>query len=543
MPILVRNLVLGLDESEDALVPAAARRLRVPVDAIRSYAIVRRSLDARKKDIRFSYHLEVALDEPRDKERARLRRLKSANAAWIEPESAAQPQAGTHIMRERPIIIGFGPAGMFAALRLAQHGYDPIVLERGRDVRRRHRDVLQRYFRDRDFDPTSNLLFGEGGAGTYSDGKVYTRVNDPLCRTVLETFYHHGAYPGILIETRPHIGSDKLPTICMRIRRKIESLGGEIRFESLVDDIRLSDGSLTAIHVRSAAGDSDAQWIDCGPVILAAGHSARDTIRMLARRGLQIDPKPFQIGVRIEHPQAQVDQWQYGALAGHGRLAPAEYHLVAKGAGGEHGNMFSFCMCPGGMILPTNESADLIATNGASLAQRSSPFGNSGLVITIDPAAMGLTAAQALAYQERWERQAFAATGDSYRLPCQRACDYLRQRPSEGELETSYPLGGKWTDIRTIIPQAVAEALDRGLPMLDRKLAGFAGPSGIITGPETRASGAVRVLRDYETRQAPAAAGLYPTGEGAGYAGGILSAAVDGIRTADAIIRHYTARR
>ncbi|MHC4698289.1 MAG: NAD(P)/FAD-dependent oxidoreductase [Planctomycetota bacterium] len=542
MPILVRNLPLGLDESEEALVPAAARRLRVGVEAIRSYAIVRRSLDARRADIHFSYHLEVALDEPPDKERMRLRRLKSANVAWIEPEPTPQPQPGSHPLRERPIVIGFGPAGMFAALRLAQQGYNPIVLERGREVQRRHRDVLQRYFRERDFDPTSNLLFGEGGAGTYSDGKVYTRVNDPLCREVLETLYQHGADPNILIDTRPHIGSDKLPTVCMRIRRKIESLGGEIRFENTVDDIRLSDGELTAIHVRNTGDGPAEEWMTCGPVIVAVGLSARDTVRMLAKRGVRVDPKPFQIGVRIEHPQAMVNEWQYGTLAGHGRLAPAEYHLVAKGAGGQYGNMFSFCMCPGGMILPTNESAGLIATNGASQARRSSPFANSGLVITLDPAAMGLSALEGSAFLERWERQAFASTGNSYRLPCQRACDYLHRRPSDGAIETSYPLGGGWTDIRTIIPESVAEALDRALPMLDRRFPGFAGASGLITGPETRASAPVRIVRDPATRQAPGLADLYPTGEGAGYAGGIVSSAVDGIRTADAIIQHYTPR-
>ncbi|MFQ5590033.1 MAG: NAD(P)/FAD-dependent oxidoreductase [Phycisphaerae bacterium] len=539
MPILVRNIPLGLDESEEALVPAVARRLSVPVEAIRSYAIVRRSLDARRKDIHFSYHLEVALDEPLQKEQQRLRRLPSASVAWIENAHQMEPSPGNHSMPERPIIIGFGPAGMFAALRLAEHGYNPIVLERGRDVRRRHRDVLQRYFRQREFDPESNVLFGEGGAGTYSDGKVYTRVNDPLCRTVLETLYHHGADPNILVDARPHIGSDKLPTICSRIRRKIESLGGEIRFESLVDDIRVTDGALTAIHVRSRQEASCTGWMGCGPVVLAVGHSARDTIRMLVTRGVRVEPKPFQIGVRIEHPQEMVDSWQYGTLAGHGRLSPAEYWLVAKGAGGDHGNMFSFCMCPGGRILPTNHAPGLIATNGASLARRSHPFANSGLVITLNPNAIGLSPQQALDYQERWEKQAYAVTGESYRVPCQRANDYLVRRASEGDIATSYPLGGCWTEIRSIIPTSVAEALDRGLPALDRKFPGFAGRAALITGPETRASSPIRLLRNTETREAVDVADLYPTGEGAGYAGGIISAAVDGIRTADAIITRY----
>jgi len=539
MPILVRNVPLALDEPEESLICGVSRRLRVPVDAIRSYAIVRRAIDARMKEIHFSYHIEIALAEPPEAERARLRRLGSVDAVWIEPRAAAEPQPGRHALAQRPIVVGFGPAGMFAALRLAKFGYKPVVLERGREVRRRHRDVMQRYYRDRDFDPNSNLLFGEGGAGTYSDGKVYSRVHDPLCRVVLETMYQHGADPEVLIDARPHIGSDRLPTICARIRRRIESWGGEIRFENVVDDVRCEDEVLTAIRVSKTGGDAGGEWQACGPVVLAIGHSARDTIRLLAARGVRIEPKPFQIGVRIEHPQEIVDRWQYGACAGHGLLSPAEYHLVAKGVAGEHGNMFSFCMCPGGMILPTNESAGLIATNGASKAQRSSPFANSGLVITVDPAVMGMSALDALAYQEQWERLAFGVTKGTYRVPCQRANDFLRGAPSNGALRTSFPLGGQWAEIREVIPGAVAAALERGLPMLDRKFPGYTGGDAVITGPETRASAPFRLVRGPTTREAAGIAGLYPVGEGAGYAGGIVSAAVDGIRTADVIIEYY----
>lgn len=557
MPILVRNVRLGLDEPEEVLKEGAARRLRVPVSAIRMYSVVRRSLDACKKDdIHFSYQMELDLHESHMAQRARLKRLRTKNAVWLAPQPAEVPECGTHDLARRPVIIGFGPAGMFAALRLAQFGYKPIVFERGRDVRRRHRDVMQRFYRQGKFDPSSNLLFGEGGAGTYSDGKLYTRINDPLCRLVLEIFYQHGGDPDILVDARPHIGSDRLPTVCMRIRKKIEALGGEIRFECRIEDLRVSDERLDAVFVLNTGSQggvghrfqTGSTWLPVGPTILAVGHSARDTIRMLHRRGVRIDPKPFQIGIRIEHPQAMIDLWQYGAAAGHQRLAPAEYHLVAGKAAGARGDVFSFCMCPGGIILPTNESPGLVATNGASRARRDSRFGNSGLVITIDPTELGRqeepnVALAGLAYLERWERLAFEAAGGAYRIPAQRASDFLRGRRSNGRLETSYPLGGAWTDISALIPESVAKALRRALPMLDNRYPGFAGDEGVITAPETRASAPIRIVRDPKTRQAVQTANLYPVGEGAGYAGGIVSAAVDGIKTAHAIIRYYAPPR
>jgi len=555
MPFLVRNIRLGLDDSEDAVVDALAARLGVSPEAIRTYAVVRRSVDARKKDVHFSYQIEAALDEPEEQQRARLERFNPSEAVWIDRRAPEPIEIGTTPMQHRPVVIGFGPAGMLAALRLAEHGYRPLVVERGRRVRSRHRDVLQRFYREGEFDGTSNLLFGEGGAGTYSDGKLYTRVNDALCRHVLEALYRHGADPEILVDTRPHIGSDRLPTICTRLRRRIEALGGEVRFESCLDDLRIEEGKLAAIRVSGGDAARAPEWIEADAVLLAVGHSARDTIRLLHERGVRLSPKPFQLGVRIEHPQEMVDRWQYGAAAGHRRLGAAEYHLVAKGVAGESGDLFSFCMCPGGQILPTNESAELIATNGASRATRSSPFANSGLVITLDPRALGGSvgeasgareearlALDAVRYQTLWEHKAFEATGRTYQVPAQRAVDFLEGRASDGTLETSYPLGGRWTDIRSVIPPTVAEALHRALPMLDKKFPGFAGGDAMIAAPETRASAPVRVLRDPVTRQAVETAHLYPVGEGAGYAGGIISAAVDGIKSADVIMAAISAR-
>ncbi len=557
MPFLVRNIRIGLDEPEDAVVAAAARRLHVPLSAVRSYAIVQRSLDARKRRPHFCYQVEVGLDEPVSLQRKRFDRLRPGEVAWIEAQAPLAPRTGRDPLPEPPMIIGFGPAGMFAALHLAEFGYKPIVFERGRDMRRRHRDVIQKFYREGHFNESSNLLFGEGGAGTYSDGKLYTRVHDPLCRIVLETLYRHGADPDILINSRPHIGSDRLGTICMRIRQRIEGLGGQVRFDSRIDDVRIEDGTLTAVHVIRTEPTPTSDWLPSGPVILAVGHSARDTIRMLHRRGVSLVPKPFQIGVRIEHPQVIVDRWQYGAAAGHCRLGPAEYHLVAKEAGGKYGDVFSFCMCPGGMILPTIESAGLIATNGASDARRSGPFANSGLVLTVDPADLeplptqesyegpneAKAALRAIDFQEHWERLAFEATRRSYRVPLQRASDFLADRKSDGKIETSYPLGGQWVDVRTVIPAFVESALKRALPILNARLPGFSGSEGIITAPETRASSPFRVVRDPASREAVRAANLYPVGEGAGYAGGIISSAADGIKSAEVIMARYAPSR
>ncbi len=541
MPISVRGLTLGLDEPEEVLRERAAKRLRVGADAIRTWAIVRRALDARRHDrLAFVYNVDLAMAGGAGEEERVVRRLHRGDVAMLrtEPEPVLEP--GTEPLPGPPIVVGFGPAGMFAGLLLAEMGYRPIVIDRGRDVSTRHRDILVGYYRERRFNPESNLLFGEGGAGTYSDGKLYTRVNDPRVRRVLATFVRHGADPDILIDGKPHVGSDKLPGICRRVRMHIESLGGEVRFGARLDDVIVEEGVAVAVVVNG-------ERIACGPVLAAVGHSARDTLRMLARRGVAFEPKPFQIGVRVEHPQALVDRWQYGPLCGHDRLPPADYHLVAKGAAGARGDVFSFCMCPGGEILPTNESPGEIATNGASRSKRNGPFANSGLVVTLDPREVCPESARdpvaALGFQERLERAAFELTGGTYRVPAQRASDYLRTRGSDGTLETSYPLGGAWADLRRILPTEVAEAIGRALSQLDRKLPGFAGDEALVTAPETRASGPIRMSRDAATRESVSCRNLYPVGEGAGYAGGIISAAIDGLKTAEHLISRYAPLR
>jgi len=544
MALLVRNLPLSLDEPEDDLRLKAAQRLRVTPDDIQDYSVVRRALDARFKDrIVYVYNVELSLVGGVKAERHVLARLHRADVADLPRGTQSPLENGTESLPHRPVIVGFGPAGMFAALWLARHGLRPLVLERGQGVKVRHRDILHRFYRLHEFDPESNLLYGEGGAGAYSDGKLYTRVNDPRMRDILQVFVDHGGKPDILVDSRPHLGSDWIPTLCRRIRKTIESLGGEVRFAARVDDIVIEDGQVRSIRVG-------AEVLTPGPLLLGIGHSAHDTFRALIAAGVTIVAKPFQIGVRVEHPQSLVDQWQYGSACrrsavadGHRRLPPAEYHLVAKGAAAERGDVYSFCMCPGGITLPTNESAGLIATNGASGVSRSRPFANSGLVLTVPTEEVGNDPLVGLDFINKWERAAFELTGATYQVPAQRAADFLADRNSDGRLETSYPLGGKWASIREILPPFATPAIQRALVDLDSRMKGFAGAEALVTGPETRASAPIRILRDPVTRESVSTAGLYPVGEGAGYAGGIMSAAADGVATAELLIRRYAPMR
>ncbi|HOW71957.1 MAG TPA: FAD-dependent oxidoreductase [Phycisphaerae bacterium] len=537
VPIAVRGLTLGLDEPEELLLQRAAVRLRIATSDIQAWAVVRRSLDARHKDrIAFTYNVELALVGPTKREKHVLHRLHRPDVSWLEPEALSEPEPGTEPLPSRPVVVGFGPAGMFAALTLARLGYRPLVVDRGQDVSTRHRDIMVDFYRARHFHPESNLLYGEGGAGAYSDGKLYTRVKDPRVQLVLETFYHHGAKPDVLIDGKPHIGSDKLPGICRRVRLHIEALGGEVRFGKRLDDVVIDDSRLTGIVVNG-------ETIACGPVILGIGHSARDTLRMLGRRGVRFESKPFQVGVRIEHPQSLVDRWQYGPMCGHERLPPADYQLVAKGAADGGGDVFSFCMCPGGMILPTHELPGHLSTNGASRSRRNGPRANSGLVVTLDPRIVCSAAADdplaAFDFLRVMERAAFEAAGGDYHLPAQRAADLLQRKTSDGCLETSYPLGGRWVDLRRILPASIIEPVARAIEQLDRRLPGFAGPHALVTAPESRASSPVRITRDPATRQSVSTSNLYPVGEGAGYAGGIVSAAIDGLKSAEAVIARY----
>jgi len=438
MPVVLYNIPLGLDEPEDLLLMKAAKRLRLPPDTVKGVEIVRCSLDARdRQQIVFVYNIIIDLADGPRREADLVRRLRRQDVALCKPPQPVELQLGTEPLPGRPVVIGLGPAGMMAALTLLRHGFRPIVLERGQPVAQRNRDVFETFYKHGRFDPESNLLFGEGGAGTYSDGKLYSRIHDPLTLEVYDALVAAGADARIRIDGKPHIGSDKLPGVCANIRRTITASGGEVHFGCGVSDlVRDEAGRITKVKA------SDGREFEAGLVVLATGHSARDVYTMLHRLGLPLAAKPFQMGVRIQHPQDLVNRWQYGTLAGHPKLPPADYHLNAKGAAGRLGDVYSFCMCPGGQILPANESAGLIVTNGASPSDRSGRYANSGLVVTLGPPMFGEHPLAGIEFQTRWEKAAYDLSG-GYAVPAQRVPDLLAGRATVDPVHVDHPIGAK----------------------------------------------------------------------------------------------------
>jgi uncharacterized FAD-dependent dehydrogenase len=525
MPIKVANIRLSLDESEEGLPAKIAARLGLPRDAIVHWRILKKSLDARgHDDIHFSYAASVDLPSEY------LGRLRPAPGLHpYVPERFDWPEPGETPLSHRPVIIGAGPAGLFAGYLLARQGYRPLILERGRAVKERVADV-RAFDKGGTIDPESNYLFGEGGAGTFSDGKLTSRGTGPDVTHVLEIFADCHGKPSIVYENRPHLGSNRLPLVVRTLRRKLEALGGEVRFSCRVEDLDIADGRLRGLATSSG-------YIGADIAILAIGHSARDTYDMLLRRGVPLEAKPFQLGVRIEQPQAAMDRARYGAAAGHAALGAADYSASVRTP---NRDLFTFCMCAGGYVMPSVSEPGHFCTNGMSESRHDSPFANSGLVVTIEPHETGSTHPLAgVEYQRQFEGLAFRAGEGSYKAPIQWARDFLAGRPSRGTLPTSYCRGTIPTDLRLMIPPAVIEALVAGLPLLDRRFGGRFLREATLTGPESRGSSPVRIVRDSFSRQSPAVSGLYPCGEGAGYAGGIVSAAVDGVRTARAIVAQY----
>ncbi len=521
------ELKLPLDHPEADLRAAIVQRLGVDDDTIAGFTVYKRSYDARKRGAIFLiYTVDVEL---RDEDEGALIARGLPHVARSPDMRYRFVATAPATLTSRPVVIGFGPCGLFAALILAQMGFRPIVLERGKAVRERTRDTFG-LWRQAVLDPESNVQFGEGGAGTFSDGKLWSQIKDPhhYGRKVLEEFVLAGAPEEILYVSKPHIGTFRLVSMIEKMRATIESLGGEIRFGARVEDVRIVDGKLRGLVLK------DGEELACEHVVLAIGHSARDTFEMLHRRGVYIEAKPFSIGFRIEHPQSLIDSARFGAFAGHPLLGAADYRLVHHARNGR--GVYSFCMCPGGTVVAATSEAGQVVTNGMSQYSRNERNANAGLVVGISPDDYPGDPLAGIAFQRHWERQAFALGGGDYHAPGQLVGDFVRGRPSKalGDVQPSYTPGVRLGDLSTALPDYAIAAIREAIPALDRQLKGFAMHDAVLTGVETRTSSPIRITRgaDYQSINTR---GLYPAGEGASYAGGIYSAAIDGIEVAQAL--------
>ncbi|MDO8299921.1 NAD(P)/FAD-dependent oxidoreductase [Lacisediminimonas sp.] len=521
------EISLPLDHPEAALAEAAVARLGIPAEDLLGFTIVRRGYDARKRSgILLVYTLDVDIRN----EAQVLDRLKGRPAIGPKPDTQYRfvGRAPANLT-SRPVVIGTGPCGLFAGLILAQMGFRPIILERGKEVRERTKDTWD-LWRRRKLHPESNVQFGEGGAGTFSDGKLYSQIKDPrhYGRKVLDEFVKAGAPPEILFVSKPHIGTFRLVKMVEMMRASIEALGGEYRFDSRVDDIEIVDGRMRAVTLASG------EVIPADHVVLAVGHSARDTFQMLHRRGVYIEAKPFSLGFRIEHPQSLIDRARFGQHAGHPLLGAADYKLVHHAGNGRA--VYSFCMCPGGTVVAATSEPGRVVTNGMSQYSRNERNANSGIVVGITPADYPGNPLAGIDCQRLWESRAFELGGGDYSAPGQLVGDFLAARPSRelGNVAPSYKPGVLLGDLSTALPAYAIEAIREALPAFERQIKGFAMHDAVLTGVETRTSSPIRIRRN-DQLESMNVRGLFPAGEGAGYAGGILSAAVDGIRVAEAL--------
>lgn len=522
------GLKLPLDFKKEDLRRVAAQKLRLPESAVVSATLAKKSVDARRKDqVHFVCAVEAEIDGNEEKILARRR---DSSVQKAQPYRYDLPRGEK--LSQRPVVVGFGPAGMFAALLLAQCGQNPIVLERGMPVEERERSVT-RFWKDRVLDPESNVQFGEGGAGTFSDGKLTTGTGDGRIRKVLEELVRSGAPEEILYEAKPHIGTDKLPGVVRSIRERVIALGGEVRFSTRAAGFLLREGKLTGLRLRTPSGE---EVLECSQVILAVGHSARDTFEELHRLGLPMEAKAFSVGARIEHPASLIDRAQYGAFAGHPALGAADYKLSCHLENGR--GVYTFCMCPGGYVTGAASELGGVVTNGMSPWARDGKNSNAALLVGVTPEDYSQEGPLAgIGFQRRIEQAAFCLAGGDYSAPAQRVADFLAGVPSKsfGGVAPTYEPGVALTDLTHCLPGFVADSMRAALPILGRRLRGFDDGDAVLTAPETRSSSPVRVLRG-ENFQSPLAQGLYPCGEGAGYAGGIVSAAVDGLRCAEAVM-------
>ena len=536
--IRINELQLPLDHPVEALRPAIVARLKIADIELLGFTVFKRSYDARKKnsEITFVYILDVELSN----EAPVLKRFAKDHNIRPAPDTAYYPvaQAPTDL-NERPLVIGFGPCGLFAALTLAQMGFKPIVLERGRDVRSRTKDTWA-LWRNKVLSPESNVQFGEGGAGLFSDGKLYSQIKDPKFygRKVMHEFVRAGAPEEIMFVSKPHIGTFRLTGVVSSMREEIKALGGEVRFDSRVTDFLINDGRIEGVQL------ADGEELRSRYVVLALGHSARDTFRKLHERGVCVEAKPFAIGFRIEHPQSLIDTARLGKYAGHPQLGAADYKLVHHASNGRA--VYSFCMCPGGMVVAATSEPGRVVTNGMSQYSRNERNANAGIVVGIHPEQDfpgGPLAGVEL--QEQLESRAFELGGSDYCAPGQLVGDFIRAKASSslGEVQPSYQPGVLLGDLAAALPAYAIEAIREALPAFGKQIRGFDRQDAVLTGIETRTSSPVRIKRDNISLQSLNTRGLYPAGEGAGYAGGILSAGVDGIKIAEAVATAMLADR
>ncbi len=525
------EIKLPLDHDEAALRAAILKRLGLPSSAMQSYTIYRRGVDARRRHAPLLiYTIDVTVAD----DAALLKTLKDDRHAGPTPDTSyhfvAHAPSG---LNERPIVIGTGPCGLFAGLLLAQMGFKPLILERGKAVRERTRDTWG-LWRKKTLTPESNVQFGEGGAGTFSDGKLYSQIKDPrfLSRKVLTEFVKAGAPAEIMYVSKPHIGTFRLVGMVEHMRATITALGGEIRFGSRVEtlDVEVNGDDRRVSGVVLADGTR----IAARHIVLAVGHSARDTFEMLHTQGVYLEAKPFSIGFRIEHPQSLIDQARWGKVAGHPLLGAADYKLVHHCKNGR--SVYSFCMCPGGTVVAATSEPNRVVTNGMSQYSRNERNANAGIVVGITPDDYPGGPLAGIAFQRQWESRAFTAGGGDYSAPVQRVADFLADRPSTalGSVIPSYKPGVTPTHLRDCLPAYAIEAIREALPAFAKTIPGFALDDAVLTGVETRTSSPLRIRRG-DHYQSINTRGLYPAGEGAGYAGGIMSAAVDGIEVAEAL--------